>query len=127
MQHVSQELEDLVKICTYANRQLAGGLVWLSWCGLSEKSRGRKTVPAHGSTLVAVTSWFVRQLLIHFDKLEFIHFDIALRNVMQSPPPGWFWCKASISNEMIYLKINVGPKEVQTLLFLPHHLTQQPD
>ena len=63
MLHVSQELEDLVKICTYAHRQLAGGLVWLSWCGLSEKSRGRKTVPCRGSTLLAVTSWFARMLL----------------------------------------------------------------
>ena len=86
MNIVSQELEDLVKICTYASRQHAGGLVWLSWCGLSEKSKGRKTVPCHGSTLVAVTSWFARKLLENFDMLEFCHFDIALRNLLQSPP-----------------------------------------
>ena len=95
MLHVSQELEDLVNICTYAHRQLAGGLVWLSWCGLSEKSRGRKTVPCHGATLIAVSSWFARQLLENFNKLEFMHFDIALRNALQSPPADWHWCQAS--------------------------------
>ena len=95
MKQVSEELEDLVKICTYASRQHAGGLVWLSWCGLSEKSKGRKTVPCHGSTLVAVTSWFAQKLLENFDILEFCHFDIALRNLLQSPPGDWFWCRAS--------------------------------
>ena len=95
MQDVSQELEDLVKISTYACRQNAGGLVWLSWCGLSEKSKGRKTVPCHGSTLIAVTPWFAWKLLQEFVKLESCHFDIALRNLLQSPPEDWFWCRAS--------------------------------
>ena len=33
LQSMSPALEDMVKICTYAGRQQAGGLVWLSWCG----------------------------------------------------------------------------------------------
>ena len=101
MKHVSQELEDLVNICTDAHRQSAGGLVWLSWCGLSEKSKGRKTVPQHGSTLIAVTSWFARQLLLNFDKLEFMHFDIALRNVLQNPPADWH-VPSSSSSSFVY-------------------------
>ena len=96
MQNISQELEDLVKISTYAHKHMSGGLVWLSWCGLSAKSKGRKTVPTHGSTLLAVTSWFARQLLQHFNDLEFCHFDIALRNVLQKPPGDWNWCEASL-------------------------------
>ena len=95
MQDISQELEGLVNICTYAHRAMSGGLVWLSWCGHSAKSKLRKTVPAHGSTLLALTSWFARQLLQNFDKLEFMHFDIALRNVLQNPPEDWHWCQAS--------------------------------
>ena len=94
LQNVSQELEDLVKICTIAHRQHAGGLVWLSWCGAEGKA-GRKTAPMHGSTLVAVASWFARELLLNFNKLEFKHFDIALRNVLQKPPADWTWCEAS--------------------------------
>ena len=86
MQDISSNLEDLVKICTYAHRQLAGGLVWLSWCGLSAKSSGRKTVPAHGTTLLGVSAWFASQLLQNFHKLQFMHFDVALRNLLQDPP-----------------------------------------
>ena len=36
--------------CTYAHRQRAGGLVWLSWCG-GAAGKARKLKPAHGSTL----------------------------------------------------------------------------
>ena len=95
MQNISQEMEDPANICTYAHRQLAGGLVWLSWCGLSAKSKGRKTAPAHGSQLVALSSWFVRKMLETCDKLSFMHFGIALRNVLQSPPEDWHWRRAS--------------------------------
>ena len=94
LQNVSQELHDLVKICTYAHRQRAGGLVWLSWCG-GAGGKSRKTAPCHGSTLLAISAWFARQLLLNFDKFEFMHFDIALRNVLQNPPADWTWCQAS--------------------------------
>ena len=94
LQNVSQELHDLVKICTYAHRQRAGGLVWLSWCG-GAGGKSRKTAPCHGSTLLAISAWFARQLLLNFDKFEFMHFDIALRSVLQNPPADWTWCQAS--------------------------------
>ena len=94
MQNISEELQDLVKICTFAHRQRAGGLVWLSWCG-GGGGKSRKSAPCHGSTLLAVTSWFARKLLDNFDKLEFMHFDVALRNVLQRPPADWYWCQAS--------------------------------
>ena len=94
LQSVSQELEDLVKICTYAHRQRAGGLVWLSWCG-GNLGKSRKSAPTHGSALLAVTSWFARELLENFHKLEFKHFDIALRSALQRPPADWYWCQAS--------------------------------
>ena len=100
MQTVSQELEDLVRICTCAHRQRAGGLVWLSWCG-GAGGKTRKSAPCHGSTLIAMTSWFARQLLQNFDKLEFMHFDIALRNVLQKPPADWDWCQASFVHPSI--------------------------
>ena len=94
LQNMSPALEDMVKICTYAGRQQAGGLVWLSWCGGSGK-KSRKSAPCHGSTLLAVTSWFANKLLEDFDKLDFCHFDIALRNLLQNPPATWHWCQAS--------------------------------
>ena len=43
-----------------------------------------------------MTSWFARMLLLqNFDKLEFCHFDAALRNALENPPANWYWCQAS--------------------------------
>ena len=94
LQNFSQELKDLVKICTNAHRWKGGGLVWLSWCGGGGRTT-RTTGPCHGSTLLAVSAWFARHLLANFDKLKFRHFDIALRSVLQKPPADWRWCQTS--------------------------------
>ena len=75
-------------------------MIWLSWCG-GAGGKTRKSAPCHGSTLLAVTSWFARQLLLIFDKLEFMHFGIALRDVLQTPPAGWDWCQASLVHPSI--------------------------
>ena len=95
MQNVSTTLQDLAKICTFARRQEAGGLVWLSWRGASGSGKSRKRVPSHGSTLLAATSWTARCVLQDFQRFEFTHFDVALRNVLQNPPASWAWLRAS--------------------------------
>ena len=76
--HVSQELNDLVRIVTTASRVGLGNLVWLSWCG----SNTRKLHPAHGTTLVAVTRRAAEVLQPLIDKATPQHFDVWLRNVL---------------------------------------------
>ena len=93
-QNMSPAVEGLVRISTYAGRQQDGGLAWLSWCGGSDKA-SRKSAPSHGSTLLAVTSWFARKRFDSFDKLDFCYFDVAPRNLLQNPPAHWLSCQAS--------------------------------
>ena len=50
---MTEELQDLVKLCTAAHRSGRGDLVWLSWDGFDRK--GCKQRPAHACTLLAVS------------------------------------------------------------------------
>jgi hypothetical protein len=73
----TEELQDIVKLCTAAHRRGKGGLVWLSWDGGS--TSGRKLSPCHASTLLAVSHLTAVVMLSEFEKFSFRHFDLALR------------------------------------------------
>ena len=80
----SEELEDIVKLCTAAHRRGKGGLVWLSWDGGGDS--GRKLAPCHASTLLAVSHLTAVVMLSEFDKFTFRHFDLALRARLEEEP-----------------------------------------
>jgi hypothetical protein len=73
----TEELQDIVKLCTAAHRHGKGGLVWLSWDGGA--ASGRKLSPCHASTLLAVSHLTAVVMLSEFAKFSFRHFDLALR------------------------------------------------
>ena len=70
----SQELTDLVRVCTQAERLGRGNLVWLAW----EANNSKKTMPSHGSTLMALTPAFARSFLSHLQEVEPDHLDLVL-------------------------------------------------
>ena len=73
----SQDLTDIVKICTEASRAGAEDLLWLSW--VEAKSRLRRA-PSRYSGLIAISAVGARKLLAHFTQwLEPGHFDTQLR------------------------------------------------
>ena len=76
--HVSQELNDLVRIVTTAARVGHGNLVWLSWCGRNT----RKLHPSHGATLIAISRRGAELLQPLIDRGTPDHFDVWLRNVL---------------------------------------------
>ena len=77
MQQVSQELEDLVRICTYAHRAHAGGLVWLSWCG-GAAGKACKLKPSHGSTLKGSPDKLCGRAVASLFQPKQIHTPVAL-------------------------------------------------
>ena len=76
--YVSEELNDLVRVCTHASRVGLGDIVWLSWEG---SSKGRKLSPSHGSTLLGLTRCGASSLetLMSLTKKVY-HFDVWLRD-----------------------------------------------
>ena len=70
----SQELKDLVRVCTAAQRRGRGNFVWLAW----EANNERRTMPSHGLTLAAVTPTFARSFLQHLEEVEPDHLDLVL-------------------------------------------------
>ena len=73
----SQELTDVVKICTEAARAGAEDFLWMSW--VEAKSRLRRA-PSRYSGLIAMSAVGARKLLANFeDWLEPGHFDTQLR------------------------------------------------
>ena len=73
----TQELLDIVQMCTLAHRAGRGDLVWLSW----EGSTGRKSHPSHGTTLVAISHLRAASMLAEFP-FEFMHWDLALLSAL---------------------------------------------
>ena len=73
----TQELLDIVQMCTLAHRAGRGDLVWLSW----EGSKQRKSHPCHGSTLLAISHLRAASMLAEFP-FEFKHWDLALLSAL---------------------------------------------
>ena len=87
-QHTTQELHDLVQMCTIAHRHNVGGLVWLSWnaCGSKPPARYRKQSIAFGSQLIAVSHTAAKTLLGLLRDVKPGHFDVVLKSHLQH---GW--------------------------------------
>ena len=81
-QATTQELHDLVQMCTIAHRHNVGGLVWLSWnaCGSKPPARYKKQSIAFGSQLIAVSHIAAKQLLELVRAVKPGHWDIVLKN-----------------------------------------------
>lgn len=81
----SQEIQDLVKICTVAARSDCGNLIWLSWNGRS--TRGGRCKPSFGAQMIAVTLKGARKLLMAGARMELppSHWDICLKNWLNTP------------------------------------------
>ena len=74
---LSEELNDLVRIATFAHRRGKGDLIWYSWVG----GKPRNSVPSHGSTLLGVSKEGAFKLLSAIRKQETVgHFDLWLRD-----------------------------------------------
>ena len=74
----TQELLDIVQMCTLAHRAGHGDLVWLSW----EGSKQRKSHPCHGTTLLAISHLRATSMLMEFP-FEFRHWDLALLSALE--------------------------------------------
>ncbi len=84
---VSEEMEDLVRICTQASR--AGqGLVWLSW----NSHNKRPWTPSYGSHLIAIDKQTAPALHRKLGEYQPDHFDVVLREILITEPnfPGCF-------------------------------------
>ena len=81
----SQEVQDLVKICTLASRRDCGDLIWMSWNGKNE--RGMRAKPCYGAQMIAVTVTGARNLLdaINRGELPKKHWDVVLRDWLNDP------------------------------------------
>ena len=76
--YISEELNDLVRIATVAQRKGKGDLIWYSWEGSSKS----KTMPSHGSSLVGVSKEGAFKLLDAIQKTRNAdRFDIWLRQL----------------------------------------------
>ena len=71
----SQELRDLVRVCTAAHRVGRGNFVWLCWEGNKTNSR---SMPSHGTTLVAFTAVFARAFADFLQNQVPGHLDLIL-------------------------------------------------
>ena len=82
---VSEEVKDLVKICTMAHRQWKGNLVWLSWEGSS--SKGCRCQPQHGATLIGVSVEGAKRLqaAVVSEQIKKGHFDLTLLQWLRDP------------------------------------------
>ena len=65
----SQELRDLVRVCTAAHRVGRGNFVWLAW----EGAKTSRSMPSHGTTLVAFTRCFAAAFLDHLQHTKTVH------------------------------------------------------
>ena len=81
-EHMAEELLDLVKLATAAQRVGKGGLIWTCWNAAMSK---RKEAPSYGSTMICVSAWAARLMKRNFTRwFACTHFDVALRDALQS-------------------------------------------
>lgn len=76
-------LQDIVQACNVAAHSGAGDLVWLSYAGWQ---RGRKTLPGHGSTAVAVTRFGMELVSQCMAQSQPGHFDLCLLQWLETAP-----------------------------------------
>ena len=80
----TNELVDIVKICTAAHRRKCGGLVWLCYeSAKNKKDKTRRVSPRNGLMAIAITAEHARRMQGDFSKFRFCHFDIALRELLE--------------------------------------------
>ena len=76
-------LQDLVKMSIAAHRSNLGNFLWYSWEGA--KSKGCRSKPCHGTTLVGISVQGAKKLLEAMTSGEFKmrHIDVGLRHHME--------------------------------------------
>ena len=74
----SPEIRELAQCCNVAERIGHGSLIWFGWC----PGGRQRSVPSHGSHLIAVTRHGARHLLAAMEngELKMGHWDIVLRD-----------------------------------------------
>ena len=86
VQEPSEELQDIVKLCTVAHRHARGGFVWLCYeCEKSKSNKQRRRAPRNGFMAVAITAECARSWLSEFNlKFKLKHWDVAVRDVLEN-------------------------------------------
>ena len=79
---VSEQLQDIVRLFTFAHRKKAGDLVWVGWCG---GSKGYRNVPMHGSQFIGITPYAANYIRNNWDKFPCNHFDVVLQRFLDDP------------------------------------------
>ena len=82
----SQELLDVMAIVNQAHRLKRGNIVWLCWEGATSQ-RGRKWMPCHGATLLAITVDGAKKLARHLATEEPSHLDVILSRWLMEDGP----------------------------------------
>ena len=83
MQTVSGSLVDMVQLATKAHRNDCGNFMWLTWDGCTPKQKGRKSVPQHATTLVAVSHLGAGILAKAMEHMRAYHFDVELKKLLE--------------------------------------------
>ena len=83
----TEELADLVRLCTAAHRQRCGGFLWLCYeAAKSKHDKGWKKAPRNGLMAVAMTAECARKLQVYWPKLWRGHLDVAFRFLFETEP-----------------------------------------
>jgi len=73
----SQELLDVIGIVNQAHRLGRGNIVWFCWEG-SSTGKGRKWMPSHASTFLAITVEGAKKFAVHLQRTPPTHLDVIL-------------------------------------------------